>query len=86
MTILDLSDDDRLILHGLNAPPTERGAVERVSPTGRVWIARPPETGAQDAFVAMRIQDGALVVESFQGLSLRLDLKTGAILGQAFVK
>ena len=86
MTILDLPDGGRLILHGLNAPPTERGAVERVSPAGRVWIARPPETGAQDAFVAMRVHDGAVVVESFQGLSLRLDLKTGVVLGQAFVK
>lgn len=86
MTTLDLPDGDRLILHGLNAPPTERGAVERVSSSGRGWIARPPESGAQDAFVAMRINDRAVIVESFQGLSLRLDLKTGVVLGQAFVK
>ncbi|MGV3578992.1 hypothetical protein [Brevundimonas sp.] len=86
MTTLDLPDGDRLILHGLNAPPTERGAVERVSASGRVWITRPPESGAQDAFVAMRVHEGSVVVESFQGLSLRLDLKTGAVLGQAFVK
>lgn len=86
MTSIDLTDGDRLILHGLTAPPSERGAVERVSQSGRVWITRPPESGAQDAFVAMRFHDGAVVVESFQGLSLRLDLKTGAVLGQAFVK
>lgn len=86
MITIDLADGDRLVLHGLNAPPGERGAVERVTRSGRVWIARPPDTGAQDAFVALRLEDGAVRVESFQGLTVRLELETGALLGQAFVK
>lgn len=87
MTQIDLSDGDRLILHGLSAPEGERGAIVRLHSTGRPrWIAHPPKGEGQDAFVALRVEGDAVVADSFQGLSLRLDLKTGAVLGGAFVK
>ncbi|MFC5346158.1 hypothetical protein ACETK8_15220 [Brevundimonas staleyi] len=87
MSQIDLPDGDRLILHGLTAPETERGAIVRLHSTGRRrWIAHPPEGEGQDAFVAMRVEDDEVVADSFQGLSLRLDLKTGAVRGGAFVK
>lgn len=87
MTTIDLPDGDRLILHGLTAPEAERGAIVRLHSTGRRrWIAHPPEGAGQDAFVAMRVEGGQVLADSFQGLNLRLDLKTGAVLGGAFVK
>ncbi len=86
MTTIDLPGGDRLLLHGLSAPEGDRGAVERMSAKGRVWIAHPPRGEGQDAFIAVRIEHGQLVADSFQGLSLQLDLATGAVLGQAFVK
>jgi hypothetical protein len=87
MSQIDLSNGDRLILHGLTAPEAERGAIVRLHSTGRRrWIARPPKSEGQDAFVAMRVEDDVVVADSFQGLSLRIDLKTGAALGGAFVK
>lgn len=82
-----LPDGDRLILHGLGAAPAERGAVVRLHETGRRrWIARPPEGQAQDAFVALRLEDGLLLADSFQGLRFRIDLTTGAVAADAFVK
>ncbi len=87
MTRILLSDGDRLVLHGLNAPEGERGTIVRLRESGRRrWIARPPVGQAQDAFVAMRLEDGALLADSFQGLRYRLDLKTGAVTASAFVK
>lgn len=87
MTRILLSDGDRLVLHGLNAPEGERGAIVRLRESGRRrWIARPPAGPGQDTFVAMRLEDGALLADSFQGLRYRLDLKTGAITAEAFVK
>lgn len=87
MTQIDLPDGDRLILHGLTAPEAERGAIVRLHSTGRSrWIAHPPKGEGQDAFIAMRVEGDAVVADSFQGLSLRLELKTGAMLGGAFVK
>lgn len=87
MTQIDLPDGDMLILHGLNAPEAERGGIARLDAAGRrLWIARLPESGAQNAFIAMRIEDGAVIADSFQGFSVRLDLSTGAVLAQSFVK
>ena len=87
MNAIDLPDGDRLILHGLTAPEAERGAIVRLHSTGRRrWIAHPPKGEGQDAFIAMRVEGDAVVADSFQGLSLRLELKTGAMLGGAFVK
>ena len=87
MTQIDLPDGDRLILHGLTAPEPERGAIVRLHSTGRRrWIAHPPRGEGQDAFVAMRVEGDAIIADSFQGLSLRLDLNTGTMLGGAFVK
>lgn len=87
MTPIDLPDGDRLVLHGLTAPQGERGAIERRHATGgRRWIAHPPVGEGQDAFVSMRLEDGAVVAESFQGLGLRLDLASGAVLDGRFVK
>ena len=84
MTTIDLTDGDRLILHGLSAPEGERGAIERL---GRLrWIAHPPRGEGQDAFVAIRLEDGVLLADSFQGLRFRIDLKTGAVTADAFVK
>lgn len=87
MTTIDLPDGDRLILHGLTAPEAERGAIVRLHSTGRRrWIAHPPKGEGQDAFVAMRVEGDVVIADTFQGLSLRLDLKTGVVLGGAFVK
>lgn len=87
MSQIDLSDGDRLILHGLSAPEGERGAIVRLHANGRRrWIAHPPKGEGQDAFVAMRVEDEEVIADSFQGLSLRLDLKTGAVRGGAFIK
>jgi|GEM_PF-4133330 len=87
MTTIELPDGDRLILHGLSAPEGERGAVVRLHSTGRRrWIARPPTSEGQDAFVAMRLEDGTLLADSFQGLSFRIDLETGAVSAGAFLK
>ncbi len=87
MTQIELTDGDRLILHGLSAPETERGAIVRLHSTGRRrWIAHPPRGEGQDAFVAMRLEDGALHADSFQGLSFRIDLKTGVVSAGAFLK
>lgn len=87
MTAMELPDGDRLVLHGLSAPEGERGAVVRLHSTGRRrWIAYPPKGEGQDAFVAMRLDDGALFADSFQGLSFRIDLKTGSVQASAFLK
>ncbi len=80
MTQIELTDGDRLILHGLSAPETERGAIVRLHST------HPPRGEGQDAFVAMRLEDGALHADSFQGLSFRIDLKTGVVSAGAFLK
>lgn len=87
MTSIDLPAGDRLILHGLSAPVGERGAIERVVATGRgLWITHPPQGDAQDAFVAMRLEDGVLIADSFQGLRMRIDLDTGAVRPDTFLK
>jgi len=87
MTQIELPDGDRLVLHGLSAPEDERGAVVRLHSTGRRrWIAHPPKGEAQDAFVAMRLEDGVLLADSFQGLSFHIDLATGAVRASAFLK
>lgn len=86
MTTIDLPGGDRLILHGLSAPDDERGAIVRLGGGRPVWIARPPEGAGQDAFVAMRLEDGALIVDSFQGLNFVIDLDTGRLGPGAFVK
>ena len=39
-----------------------------------------------DAFVAMRLEDGVLLADSFQGLSFHIDLATGAVRASAFLK
>lgn len=87
MTQIELPDGDRLILHGLSAPEGERGAVVRLHSTGRIrWIAHPPKGEGQDAFVTMRLEDGVLLADSFQGLSFRIDLDTGAVRESGFLK
>lgn len=87
MTILDLPGGDRLILHALSAPAGERGAIERVTATGRrVWITHPPRGDAQDAFVTMRIADPDIVAGTFQGLRIRIDPDTGQAIADAFLK
>lgn len=87
MTGIELPGGDRLILHGLSAPEAERGAVVRLHSTGRRrWIAHPPKGDGQDAFVAMRLVDGVLLADSFQGLRFRIDLDTGAVRANAFLK
>lgn len=87
MTQILLPDGDRIVLHGLSAPDGERGAVARLHATGRRrWIARPPEGEGQDAFVALRLEDGVLVADSFQGQSFTLDLTTGAVRASGFLK
>lgn len=87
MTGIELPGGDRLILHGLSAPKAERGAVVRLHSTGRRrWIAHPPKGDGQDAFVAMRLVDGVLLADSFQGLRFRIDLDTGAVRANAFLK
>ena len=87
MTTIDLPGGDRLILHSLSAPETERGAIERVAVTGRrVWIIHPPKSDAQDAFITMRIAVPDVVAETFQGLRLRIDPATGQAVIDAFLK
>lgn len=87
MTSIDLADGDRLILHALSAPEGDRGAIVRLHATGRRrWTAHPPRGEAQDAFVAMRLDDGVLIADSFQGLRMRIDLGTGAVRPDAFLK
>ncbi|WP_309629057.1 hypothetical protein [Brevundimonas sp.] len=87
MTQIELPEGDRLVLHGLSAPEGERGAVVRLHATGRRrWIAHPPKGEGQDAFVAVRLEDGILLADSFQGLSFRIDLDTGAVRASAFLK
>lgn len=87
MTAIDLPGGDRLILHGLSAPEDERGAIARLDGAGRPrWTARPPKGEGQDAFVAMRLEDGLLYADSFQGLRIQIDLATGAVTPRAFVK
>ncbi|WGM30538.1 hypothetical protein [Brevundimonas sp. NIBR11] len=87
MTRIDLPGGDRLILHGLSAPEAERGTVARLHSSGRRrWIAHPPKGEGQDAFVALRVEDGVAIADSFQGMSFRIDLDTGAIRPSAFVK
>ena len=87
MTRILLPDGDRVILHGLKAPEAERGSIVCLHSTGRRrWIARPPKGEAQDAFVAVHLEGGALLADSFQGQRFRIDLKTGAVQASAFVK
>ena len=87
MTQILLPDGDRVILHGLSAPTGERGAIVRLHSSGRLrWIARPPEGEGQDAFVAVRLENGGLSADSFQGVRFRIDLMTGAVQADAFVK
>ncbi len=87
MTRIDLPDGGRLVLHDFTAADAERGAIVRLDSAGRrLWIACPPKGEGQDAFVALRIECDEVVADSFQGLSLRLDLKTGTVRGGAFVK
>ena len=87
MTSIELPGGDRLILHGLSALEAERGAVVRLHSTGRRrWIAHPPKGDGQDAFLAMRLVDGVLLADSFQGLSFRIDLETGTVRANAFLK
>lgn len=86
MTAIDLPGGDRLILHGLSAPEGERGVIVRLCGGRPVWTARPPEGAGQDAFVAMRLEDGRLIADSFQGLRIQIDLATGAVTPRAFVK
>lgn len=87
MTQILLPDGDRLVLHGLSAPEGERGSIVRLHSTARRrWTAHPPKGVGEDAFVAMRLEDGALIADSFQGLSFRIDLATGAVRASAFLK
>ena len=87
MTTIDLPGGDRLMLHGLSAPEAERGSIVRLHPTGRRrWMAHPPKGEAQDAFVAMRLEDGALMADSFQGVRMRIDLDTGVVRPDAVLK
>ena len=87
MTTIELPGGDRLILHGLSAPEGERGAVVRLHSTGRRrWVVHPPKGEGQDAFVAMRLEDGVLLADSFQGLSFRIDLVTGTVRAGGFLK
>ena len=87
MSQIALPGGDRLILHDLSAPPAERGAIVRLHSTGRRrWIAHPSKGEGQDAFVAMRLEDGVVLADSFQGLSFRIDLKTGAVSAGVFLK
>lgn len=87
MTTIGLTDGGRLVLHGFSAPDAQRGAVQRVDASGRVlWTVRPPEGEGQDAFVALRLTGDVVIADSFQGLSVRIDLKTGEARSSGFVK
>ncbi|MBU1346119.1 MAG: hypothetical protein KKA16_04095 [Alphaproteobacteria bacterium] len=84
---IDLPDGDRLVLFGFSGSGADRGAIARLHSSGRRrWTAPPPAGEAQDAWVAMSLEDGRLVADSFQGLRATLDLDNGAVRDRVFVK
>lgn len=84
---IDLPDGDRLVLLSLSAGPRRRGTIARLSATGRRrWIAHAPAGVAEDAFVSLSLEGEAARADTFQGLRLRIDLRTGAVSDARFVK
>lgn len=81
-----LEDGGRLVLHGLSAKDAGC-AIMRLHRSGRrLWVARPDDGAAQDAFVAMALSGDEVRADTFQGVCLRLDLDTGEVLERTFVK
>lgn len=84
--VMDLPGGDRLVLYAFSADPSDRGTIVRLHRGRRLWTANPPEGAAPDAFVSLDHDASALVADTWQGLRVRIDPDTGAILDSAFVK
>lgn len=69
---------------------SRRGAfqnVVRIGPDGTVrWRAQLPTSGPTDAYVEMDFDDVSLSALSWTGYRVAVDLSTGQITGQRFVK
>ncbi len=61
-------------------------AIVRRGPDGSMtWQVLPPE-GGQDVWVSARLQEDALVANSWSGWLVRLDLVTGVVIERIFTK
>jgi hypothetical protein len=81
---VELPDGSRLEL--VPADSEYASAIVRREPDGSVtWRAPPPE-GGQDAWVRVRLQDEAVVANSWSCWLVRLDVTTGAIIERTFTK
>lgn len=85
--VIDLPSGDQLVLYAFSANAADRGTIVRLRPNRRRrWTAKPPESDAPDAFVSLAYDATGVMADTWQGLRVRLDLDTGAILDSAFVK
>ena len=50
-----------------------------------IWRAEPPD-GPHDAWVAVEVDDGAVIANSWSGWCVRYDLATGSEMERAFTK
>ena len=84
---IDMPDGDRLVLFSLSAPGHMRGSIARLRSSGDCrWIAHAPGGSVADGFVAIALKPDGVRADTFQGMRLRLDPETGAVLEQAFLK
>jgi len=85
--VIDLPSGDQLVLYVFSANKTDRGTIVRLHPNRRCrWTAKPPQSDALDAFLSLDHDATGVMADTWQGVRVRLDLDTGAILEIAFVK
>jgi len=86
-TIPLLGSDDELEL-----APTADGFGYTASITRRrrdgsaAWTALPPRGEQQDAWTAVRLEQGQVIAYSWSGFDVRLDLQTGKEIDRRFTK
>jgi hypothetical protein len=83
---IDLPGGDRLALYAFSAGAADRGTIVRLNHQRRLWTASPPDNAAPDAFVSLGYEGSVVIADTWQGLRVRIDPDTGAILDSTFVK
>ncbi|CAL1692183.1 hypothetical protein MMB232_02342 [Brevundimonas subvibrioides] len=85
--VIDLPGGDQLVLYAFAANAADRGTIVRRQPDRRRrWTAKPPGTDGPDAYVSLDHDASGVFADTWQGLRVRLDPDTGAILASTFVK
>lgn len=85
--VIGLPGGDQLVLYAFSANAADRGTIVRLHPNRRRrWTVKPPGTDGPDAFVSLDHDATGVIADTWQGLRVRIDVDTGAILESGFVK